>query len=295
MTNRNLEIFAAAAQCGSMSGAARELKISQSSVSQAIAEIEKEYGVRLFERLSRSLYLTDTGRQLLEYAGRVLQLQEEMDSFLNGASERGSLRIGATVTVGSCVLGPLLRRLKDSAPQVRTEILVANTRALEEKILCSRLDVGLVEGRVEHPDLTVVPVMRDRMVLLCAPGWIAGERDTVSPEELHELPFILREQGSGTRAQLEQAMGARGVCLRVAGECCCAEAIVGCISEGAGVSVMSRRLVERQLNQGILKAYDIEGVRLERTFDLVWHKDKKMTPAMELFSGICRQFEAQEA
>ena len=137
MTIRDLEIFSAVVDCGSMSGAARKLRISQSSVSQVIAEIEREYGVLLFERYAHSLHLTHTGKTLMEYARQTLHLVRETDAFLHSDARRSELRVGASVTVGSCVLCPILRELREREPGFRAEVLVSNTHEIEEKLLSS--------------------------------------------------------------------------------------------------------------------------------------------------------------
>lgn len=157
MTFRHLKIFIAVAQTGSMSAAARELYIAQPTVSQVIAEIENEYGIRLFERLSRRLYITREGRQLLDYARHITALFEEMERDLHYASRNRTLRVGATITVGSCVLPALVARFEAENPSDTVEVLVDNTRVIEEKILSSELDFGLVEGDVTEADLLSRP------------------------------------------------------------------------------------------------------------------------------------------
>lgn len=170
MTTRDLEVFAAVAEHGSMSAAARALRVSQSSVSQAVADIEREYGVLLFDRCAHSLHLTPTGETLLAYAQKTLFLVREIDGFLRSGTCRSELRVGASVTVGSCVLSPILRRLQAQLPGLQPRVVVSNTHEIVDLLLKSRLDVGLVEGRVDHPGLAVRPAMEDRLVIVCPPG-----------------------------------------------------------------------------------------------------------------------------
>lgn len=290
MTNRSLEVFVAVAECGKMSQAAKELFITQSSVSQAISEIEREYGVLLFERLSRSLYLTDTGRAFLEYAKRALALQSEMESFLRDASGEGRLRIGATVTVGTCLISPITARLEEIAPSLRCEVTVDNTQEIEKMLLKSRLDIALVEGMITHPDLNVTKMVEDELVLICDPSHPFYGLEEIDISRLEGQPFILREEGSGTRAQFENIMRECGITVDKRWESCNSEAIINGVMGGHGVSVISRRLVEDKLNGGRLWACGIKGVKLGRTFDLVCHKDKVITPAIEAFTQVCRQF-----
>ncbi len=290
MTNRSLEVFVAVAECGKMSQAARELFITQSSVSQAISEIEREYGVLLFERLSRSLCLTDTGRAFLEYAKRALALQREMEGFLRDASGERRLRIGATVTVGTCLISPITAELEKTSRGLRCEVTVDNTHEIENLLLKGRLDIALVEGMITHPDLNVTRAINDELVLICAPEHDFYGLDEIEISDLEGRPFILREEGSGTRAQFESIIREKNITVDRRWESCNSEAIINGVMGGHGVSVISRRLVENRLSEGRLWACGIKGARLGRTFDIVCHKDKVITPAIEAFTDICRRF-----
>ena len=295
MTPRNLEIFVAVAECGKMSQAAKDLYITQSSVSQAISDIEKEYGVRLFERLSRSLYLTDTGKGFLVYAKKALALQADIDDFLHNASKTPKLRIGATVTVGTCVMGPIVNRLHNSMPSLRTEVTVDNTDMIEELILKSRIDIGLVEGRISSSDLICRKAMDDDMVMICGPSHPFFGLDSVSIEMLSGMPLILREQGSGTRAQIEHVMRSRRLEINAVWECCSAEAVInGVMYDDSALSILSKRLVSDKVKEGRLWACRITDADFSRTFDLVYHKDKLISKAMESFIDTCLSYEGLE-
>ena len=108
MTIRNLEIFTKVAELGSMSAAAKSLYITQPSVSLAIAEIEHEYNVKLFDRVGNRLRLTPTGQQLLEYTSSILHQYKEMERFLKDESHSSAIRIGATATVGQYIIAPII-------------------------------------------------------------------------------------------------------------------------------------------------------------------------------------------
>ena len=116
MTKRELEIFVAVAETGSITEAAKNLYITQSSVSQAISNLERKYDLLLFDRLSRRLYLSAAGKRFYSYARRILDLNLELDDFLQGTSAHSRLRIGATITVGSCIISPLLTYLNQNHP-----------------------------------------------------------------------------------------------------------------------------------------------------------------------------------
>lgn len=290
MTNRNLEIFVAVAECENMSEAARRLYITQSSVSQVVSEIEKKYGILLFDRLSKSLHLTEVGQTFLIYAKRVLALQKELDEYLHCASASQKVRLGATVTVGTCIISPILLQLKATMPTLNAELLVANTHILEEKLLKSELDICLVEGRIKHPDLIVQKAIHDKLVMICSVDHPFFGRSGVSLKETSEYPIIFREQGSGTRAQIEKEFQERGLPTSIVWDCYNTEAIINGAADNHGISIISERLIRDAVRQGKLWSCPVEDADFDRSFDLVYHKDKYITPILQEFIDICMNF-----
>ena len=283
MTFRHLKIFIAVVQTGSMSAAARELYIAQPTVSQVIAEIENEYGIRLFERLSRRLYITREGRQLLDYARHIAALFDEMERDLHYASRNRTLRVGATITVGSCVLPALVARFEDENSTDTVEVLVDNTRVIEEKILSSELDFGLVEGDVSEPDLISRPVLEDELVLICAEGHPLSGRKTVCMADLDNEAFVVREPGSGTREQFESELERRGIRIRTKWVCHSADSILEAVAQGQGISVISRRLAEQALPIKKLRILSVQDAEFSRTFNLVYHRNKFLSEPIQAF------------
>lgn len=203
-TIRHLRIFIAVAEAGKMSLAAKSLYIAQPTVSQAVAEIEAEYSVRLFDRLSKKLRITQQGRQLLAYARRIVSLFDEMERDMRDASSPSLLRVGATVTVGAGLLPQLAARHESSQPQAQIQAYVDNTQVIEQMLLRGELDLALVEGSISSPELLTEPVAEDELTLACGLDHPLAGQSCVRPEQLEGQAFILREQGSGVRARFEQ-------------------------------------------------------------------------------------------
>lgn len=294
MTRRSLEIFIAAAECESMSEAARKLFITQSSVSQVISEIEKGYSILLFDRLSKNLHLTEIGKELLNYARRMLNMEAEMDDYLRCAAKNQKVRLGATVTVGTCVISPILLQLKREIPNLNMEILVvANTHILAQKLLNSELDICLVEGRVTNPNLIVRRALEDELVMICSTRHPLYRRDAVSLEELAAYPLIFRERGSGTRAQIEDELYRRRLPVKIVWDCYNTEAILNGVADNHGISIISKRLVSSAVREGKIWQCPIVNADFNRSFDLVYHKDKYITPVMRHFIHLVYSFENQ--
>ncbi len=177
MTIRHLRIFEAVAQEGSMNRAAARLYLSQPTVSKAVKELEEYYGVRLFERLSQRLYITREGEMLLSYARQVLEGFDRMERALRRPDQPQELRVGCSVTVGTALINPLLDQAAQALKGCQVMVEVNNTSVIEEMVLSNRVDLGLVEGIVRHPDLLHIPVLTDRLCLVSAPDHPPGPEE----------------------------------------------------------------------------------------------------------------------
>ncbi len=288
MTTRELEIFSAVVDCGSMSAAARKLRISQSSVSQVVVELERKYDVLLFERYAHTLHLTEVGRTLLEYARQTLNLARETETFLRGATQRPHLRVGASATVGCSVLCPLLDRLRQELPQIALDVLVSNTQIIEDLLMRYQLDIGLVEGRITHQELVQERVTGDSLALICGRGHPFYGREMVSPRELDGQTFLMREEGSGTRAQLEGELERCKVQYHVGWVANSPEALRQAVIHNFGLSALSPYTLQDSLRKGELWAFRAEGMDLSRQFTLVYHADKYPAAAFTRFRQICQ-------
>ena len=283
MTIRHLQIFIAVAETGSMSLAARRLFLSQPTVSQVIGEMEEEYGVLLFERLAKRLCITDAGLRLLDYARHAVSLFDEMEDAVGQAARRRQLRVGASITVGACVMTELVRRFEEKNPDAEVVVFVDNTSVVEGKVVDSSLDFALVEGRVGNERLVVRPVMRDELVLVCPPDHPFAGRKKVAVRELDGQPFLLRESGSGTREQLENILRDNNVHIKPKWVCHSSDAILSAAVGGQGLAVLSRLLVREAEAQGKLCVLSLEDAKLDRSFQLIYHKNKYLSSQIKAF------------
>lgn len=286
MTLRNMRIFLAVADCGSMSEAAKRLSIAQPSVSGTIAEIEDQYGIRLFERLGRRLYITATGKRLEEYARQILSSFDAMEQDLHNAEETTSLRLGATLTVGSCLMTDLVERFLEKNPPAMPRVYVYNTARIEQMLLRSELDAAVVEGKVESKDLRTRVVMQDPLVLLTSPHHNPfAQMPQVHRRDLAEIPFIMREPGSGTRALFERKM--QSIPIHEQWTCNNNASVLDAAERGFGCAVISRRLAMPRILRGALIEVPVIDMTFERSYFLVWHKNKYISDSLQLLLDLC--------
>ncbi len=287
MTIRNLEIFVAIVECGNMSKAADKLWITQSSVSQAISEMEKEYNVLLFDRLKSGLQLTQVGQEMLKYAKNILNLINEMENVLQHESRSPKIRIGASATVGATVMRGYITDLLKEIPSEDYSVFVSNTTNIEQMLINNDLDIAIVEGECTNKDLKSEIVMDDRLVLICAPQHKFYGRAKVSLEEIAKEPLVLREIGSGTREQFLESLSEKGLHAEVKWNCNSPDIVKRAVKENLGVSVISERLVREDVEDGTLWACIIDDPNFVRTFKIIYHKDKYFTKTMKSLVKIC--------
>lgn len=291
MTIRHLKIFIAVAECGSMNTAAKKLFLSQPTISQAIRELEEYYHTRLFDRLSRRLHITPYGQELLSNAYQVVGQFDQLEKNMKKNRQKDMIRIGTTITVGSCLISNILNDFEPLMPETGTYTFIGNTHTIEEKILKSELDIALVEGEIHHPDLVVIPSIRDFLVLGCAENHPFAEREEIHVKELENQKFVMREQGSGTRALFDEFIKRHNLDIHISWEATCPDAFRNAILYNHCLAVISVRLLERDIRSRQIRIYIPQTSELERSFSLVYHKDKVFTSSMDAFRDIVAHYQ----
>lgn len=287
MTLRHFKIFVAVCDTMNMTSAAESLFMSQSAVSQAIAELESHYDTKLFERLSRKLYLTQAGKKLLSYARHIIRMNAEVESDMKTMHANGSIRIGASVTVGAYVLPKLVSRFQAISPKTDIGVFEDNTAKIEGLILNDQIDIGLVEGETASPDILKQPFMDDELVLICGAGHRFAKLSSVEPYELEQEEFIIREKGSGTRKTFEDRMASHGLTWKATWTCNNADTIKMAVAQGLGISVISQLSVKNEVASGLLFEKPVNDMEFKRQFRIINHKNKYLTQPMKRFINIC--------
>lgn len=290
MTLRHLKIFITVADCGSMTAAAKAMFITQPTVSQAVSELENYYGVKLFDRLSRRLYITEIGKHLLSYARHIIALFDEMEQAMKNPDLIGILKIGASVTVGAYLLPQLVHEFVNTYPSLQIQAVIKNTKDIEGLILKNVVDFGVVEGVVHNPDIVSTAFMDDELVLVCSMRHPLNGAKSISRFELSQLDFIVREQGSGTRELFESVMAANDINWRLVWECNGSDGIKSAVKNGIGVTVISKRLVEDEVKAKELCIIKVDDLDFKRKFSIIYHKNKYLTEAMKVFFDMCHAF-----
>ncbi len=286
-----LGTFSKAAEVSSFTEAARALGLSQAAVSQRIHALEESLGTSLFRRQSGRVSLTDAGRRLYDHAQRILALYREARQDLTGlkAPVTGDLDLAASSIPGEHLLPALLGAYRRNYPHVRVRVTVAGSRAVVAQVERGQAHVGFVGARLDHPALDFRPIARDELVLVVPPGHAWARKSEMPLEQFLSEPLVLREEGSGTRACLEQALAQVGKSVRdlaVALELGSNEAIKEAVRQGLGAAVLSTHAVRQELEGGELRALGVRGLALARDVFAVHNKQRPLPIPARLLLDI---------
>lgn len=287
MTLERLRIFVAVAERDHVTAAARALNLTQSAVSNALAALETEHDVRLFDRVGRGVVLNETGRAFLPEAKAVLARAAAAEAALADMSalRRGRLAVFASQTIASYWLPRRLVDFHTAYPGVELAVEIGNTREAAQAVLSGAAEIGLVEGAVEEPALSQVQVGSDRLAVLVTPDHLwATRRRRLEPKDLAGQPWVLREVGSGTRSTLEAAvrdMGVDPATLSVSMTLPSNEAVLAAAEAGAGATALSESVAYASVAAGRLVTAPF--TLPERPFRLLRHRERYRSRAGDVF------------
>ncbi|MBY4677288.1 LysR family transcriptional regulator [Marinobacterium arenosum] len=264
---RQLKLFEATARLGRLTAAADEQAISQSAASQALKELESTLDYPLFQRVGRELVLTEAGRDALPRVGQILQLVESL-RVPGCGSVGGPLRVAASVTIASYLMPRLLADFCELHPGVVPDLKIANTFKVIEALEKGRAHLGLIEGPALHRHLQIIPWREDRLEVFCHPQHPLALSGRLSIEQIRQQRWILREEGSGTRAIFDAAVQKVRAQVRVTFALNRQEAIKQSVKAGLGVGCLSQLSIAEEVAAGELVILRTP-LELSRRFSLV--------------------------
>ncbi len=281
-----LRIFHYVFRLRSFSNAAKELFISQPTVSERIKSLEDEIGVRFFDRLGRQVIPTEAAHILYSYSEKIFSLIEEAKEAVKPEKRRlqGEILIGGSTIPGEHILPDLIARFKKEHPEVNVTLTVEDTSRIIQMLEDSLISMAIVGASLSSKKLAYLPFMKDRLILVAKADFF--KEGDISIEDIYRLPFIFRERGSGTRISLEKDLKAHGVSMEnihpvaVLGS---SDAVKSGIKAGMGVSFISHLAVKDELTNGSLKEITIKGLHIGRQFYIAIRKGLTLPEACKRF------------
>jgi len=290
VTLHQLRTFRAVAEQLSFSAAAHELSISQPSVSYQVKELEAVLGLPLIDRLGKRVRLTEAGEVLYEYARRTLTLLDEATLVMEQMRgiERGTLRVGASTTVGIYVIPLALGAYKKLHPNLALSLEIGARETLQERVKRGVLDLAVLSLPIADPDLESTSFMDDELVMVVPAGHTLAGRSRLTLRDFTGESFLMREPGSGTRIAVEMASRRAGVSLQVGMELGSNGAIKHAVEAGLGVAVLSSHAIELERRGGGLVVVDIEGFPILRPWSIVHLRRRQLPSAVGQFIEFLR-------
>ncbi|MDU4092417.1 MAG: DNA-binding transcriptional regulator YeiE [Pantoea sp.] len=286
ITLRQIEVFTEVLKSGSTTQASQQLALSQSAVSAALADLEGQLGVQLFDRVGKRLVVNEHGRLLYPRAVGLLEQATDIEQLFR--EDNGAIRLYASSTIGNYLLPGMLAAWRRDYPTLPLELSVGNSQDVINAVADFRVDLGLIEGPCHVSDIVSEPWLQDELVVFAAPDTPLRQQP-VTLESLAAAPWILREQGSGTREIVDYLLLSHLPHFQLALELGNSEAIKHAVRHGMGISCLSRRVIAEQLETGSLVEIPVPLPTLSRTLYRIHHRQKHISKALSRFLSYCRE------
>ena len=267
----------------SITRAAEKLHMTQPATSLAIREMEEYYHTKLFERSGRGIRVTSAGTRLYPSAARLLSLYDEMDAEMKNWDTSGRLRIGSSISIGSCILPQPINRFSKKYPELELYVKVDSSDVIEQNILENHLDFALIEGSVHSEKLNSSVFLDDELVPVCSRFHPLAGAEDIELDSLKKEHFLMREPNSGTRQLADSSFALKNFQIKPAWESTSTAALINAVSIGLGISILPKRMLEKQLRMHQIASFTIRDLDLKRHYSLIYHENKFVSPTMQEF------------
>jgi DNA-binding transcriptional LysR family regulator len=284
VTIRQMRAFAAVARNLSFTRAAQELHLTQPAVSQQLRLLEEEVGMPLFEQTGRKIRLAPAGMELLRYATQITELLREAGETLAAMRglKRGELKLGA-VSTAKYFAPTLLSAFTPAYPEVTIKFTVANREEIVRLLGANELDLVIMGRPPRELDTTAEPFARHPFVIIASLDHPLARRQRIPLKSLARESFIIREQGSGTRASMEHVFRERGVAFRASMEVSSNETIKQAVMAGMGLSFISSHTIALEAATGKLAVLDVVGLPIVRDWYVIHLRERILSPIAAAF------------
>ncbi len=295
MEDHKLKVFCTVAETKSFSKASEIIHLTQPAVSLQIQALEELYETKLFDRSSSTVSLTPAGEILYRYAKEILALYAAAEKNIGELTGlvKGSISVGASTTIGNYLLPNVLADFRRTHPKIKVHLFVGNTKRIVEYLNSGNIDFGIVEGDIARQKLIIEKLIVDELVVIVPPLHPWAKKKEVSIYDVIKEPFILREEGSGTRQIIEKYLSKHGIStheMKSAMMLGSTVAIKGAVESGVGVSIVSRWAARKESKYGSLKLLSIKEEKLLREFSLIYQKNSIASHAVDEFLNYVKNY-----
>jgi DNA-binding transcriptional LysR family regulator len=295
MEDHKLKVFCTVAETKSFSKTSEIIHLTQPAVSLQIQALEEMYETKLFDRSSSFINLTAAGEILYKYAKDILTLYAEVEKEIGKITGliKGSITIGASTTIGNYILPSVITSFKKNHPKIKVNVLIGNTKRVVDLLNSGVIDLGLVEGDTSKHKMKIETILQDELIFIVPPLHPWSKKKVVSILEITKEPFILREEGSGTRQMIEKYLSSHGIHtsdMRIALVLGSTESIKEAVENGMGVSILSKWAAKKEIKYGSLKPIAPKEEKIIRNFSLIMPKNAVLSHAVDEFLSYIKAY-----
>lgn len=287
MTIRHMQIFIRVAEEQSVTAAAHRLFISQPAASLALSEIEKEYDIKLFDRVNRKMFMTARGERLYRWTSQILSLMEDMNGDLKNHIQSSKIRLGASTSVANSFLMPAVREFEKTHPGTSMQLTIGGSPSIKEKILKNELDVAITEDFFTDDTVVRQELFKEPIIPICPSGHRFAQKK-IQPQQLCTEKVVVREKNTSLRQIFDSIVTIHHLALSPYMESADNQSIILAVRQGLGIAFMPQNLVKEYISAGRLDTFTLTGKKLYLSCRLIHHKQKSLSPSVTSFIEFCR-------
>jgi DNA-binding transcriptional LysR family regulator len=291
-----LRVFYHAAKNLSYTAAAGELFITQPAVTAQMKAFEEYCSLKLFKKKGRNLFLTDQGRELFGYAEKVFKYEREVENAIENMRELklGVLRLGTTKAYARYFMPLMLTTFHENYPDIKIQLDEGSSLDMTYSLLEFKNEVAVIAKAKDLPGVTFSPFSKEEMAVIVAPGHHLTRKKSVSFKELAAEPFIMKENGSGTRKLVEQAFANANCEPDILMETSNTEFIKQLVQRGDGISMVVKEAVALELREKKLAQVPLKNPQKYLDVSIAYLKDQPLSPPGRAFVETLRKLRAEE-
>jgi DNA-binding transcriptional LysR family regulator len=279
MDIHHLRVFTSVFKNKSFSKASEELHLTQPTISDHVKTLEEELDCKLFDRLGRTIIPTKEAEVLYSHALEIIEKTNTIKEVISQTRKeiKGELIIGASTIPGTYLLPSIMAEFQRKYPSVSFQILVSDSRGIIDKVSKHELLLGIVGAKLDDEQINYIPFVEDELIVVSSPSMIKS--NSITLKGLTKFPMVLREEGSGTRREVEKILEGKGISLggiKIAGIFGSTDAIKQAVKAELGISILSKLSVADELKHNILKEIKLTDTQMKRKFYIITHKKRTL-------------------
>jgi len=297
MLNFNqLRIFYHAAKNLNFTAAANDLFITQPAVTFQIKSFEEYCNLKLFKKKGRKVYLTDEGKTLYEFAEKIFRYEKEIESAIDDMRElkRGLLRLGTTKAYARYFMPLMISTFHKNFPNIKIQLNEGSSAEMIYSLVDFKIEVAVIAKAIEHPEVKFIPFSKEEMTLIVAPDHPLAQKKAISFKELEQEPFIMKENGSGTRKLVEEIFAKEKCSPNNLMETSNTEFIKQLVQRGEGVSFLVREAVASEIEEKSLIEMPLKGRKFFLEVSIAYLKDQVLSPPARAFVDTLTKLRAED-